>query len=135
MKLSQEQYKEMYAAEMPRSRIGRDCLMAFLVGGAICLIGQILLTLYRDQLAMSEDKAALLTSLSLIALSAILTGFGLYDKIARHAGAGTLVPITGFANAGKLAGAQNISYFLTDGLPTYGNGDTSNAAPDGGDHA
>jgi stage V sporulation protein AC len=99
MQLNQEQYKEIYSAEMPRSKIGRDCLIAFLVGGTICLLGQTMTTLYGAIEGVDKDMASLLTTLSLIALSALLTGIGVYDKISRHAGAGTLVPITGFANA------------------------------------
>jgi len=72
--------------------------MAFLVGGIICCIGQLLINLYKAAGA-EETVAGTLTSVSLVFVSAVLTGFGLYDKIAKHAGAGTLVPITGFANA------------------------------------
>ena len=93
------QYKRIYAAEMPKSELLKDCIAAFFVGGAICLIGQALLTAYTRMEGVSEETAALLTSLTLIALSAVLTGLGVYDKIAKHAGAGTLVPITGFANS------------------------------------
>lgn len=99
MKMTKEEYKDIYMAEMPHSRVGRDCLIAFLVGGAICTLGQGLTMLYASLRGIDEETAALLTTLSLIALSALLTGFGLYDRIARHAGAGTLVPITGFANS------------------------------------
>ena len=74
-----------------------SCVRAFLTGGAICTLGQAIRTFFL--LHFAEDDAALLTSVSLIALSALLTGLGVYDKIARHAGAGTLVPITGFANS------------------------------------
>lgn len=99
MQLNHEQYKELYRAEMPRSKVGKDCLMAFLVGGFICTVGQVFLNVFSNLSGVDEKGAALLTSLTLIAISAILTGFGLYDKIARFAGAGTLVPITGFANS------------------------------------
>jgi len=71
---------------------------AFLIGGTICTIGEALLNLY-SYLGMSEENAAALTSMSLIFLSALLTGLEFYDRIAQHGGAGTLVPITGFANA------------------------------------
>ncbi len=99
MQLNAQEYKAMYTAEMPRSKIGVDCFWAFMVGGFICLIGQMLINAYSLINGVSEDMAALLASLTLIFISAMLTGFGLYDKIARHAGAGTLVPITGFANS------------------------------------
>ena len=99
MKPNSAQYKEIYKAEMPRSNIALDCFWAFVVGGIICLIGQVLLNAYSGIEGIDKDAAALLTSVTLIGLSAILTGFGVYDKIAAFAGAGTLVPITGFANA------------------------------------
>ncbi len=99
MKTDAKQYKEIYTAEMPRSNAVKDCFWAFMVGGLICLIGQLLLGAYGSIAGVDKDTAALLTSATLIALSALLTGFGLYDKVAAFAGAGTLVPITGFANA------------------------------------
>jgi stage V sporulation protein AC len=99
MQLNKEQYRELYSSVMPRSKIGRDCAMAFLVGGLICMLGQGFTKLYSSIEGVDGDAAALLTSLSLIALSALFTGFGIYDRIARRAGAGTLVPITGFANS------------------------------------
>lgn len=72
--------------------------MAFLIGGLICTLGQGMVFLYQ-YLGLSSEKASSLTSITLVFLSAIATGFGVYDKLAKHAGAGTLVPITGFANA------------------------------------
>ena len=99
MQLDKEQYKKLYKKEMPRSKAVRDCVIAFGVGGFICVIGQALLTLYGSIEGIDKDAAALLTSATLIALAAFLTGIGWYDNIARHAGAGTLVPITGFANS------------------------------------
>lgn len=99
MSVNKNQYKEMYTAEMPRSKIGKDCAVAFAVGGAICVLGQLSKDLLLLIKGMDQDTAGLLASVVLIVLSALFTGFGLYDKIARHAGAGTLVPITGFANS------------------------------------
>jgi stage V sporulation protein AC len=75
----------------------KNCLWAFLVGGAICAIGQGLLNLYGQWL--DETDAGTAASMTLVALSALLTGLSLYDNLAKRAGAGTLVPITGFANA------------------------------------
>lgn len=72
--------------------------MGFLCGGAICTLGQVLRNLY-ESLGLSGDDAGTAVSVTLIFLSALLTGLGLFDKLAKHAGAGTLVPITGFANA------------------------------------
>lgn len=82
----------------PNSKVLRNCAMAFLIGGAICTLGQVLTTLFLS-LDLPEKAAKAFVSISLIALSAILTGLKVYDKIAKHGGAGTLVPITGFANA------------------------------------
>ncbi len=93
------EYKELYVSEMPRSNLLKDCAAAFGVGGLICVIGQVFLEFYGRLDGVDKDAAALLTSVTLIALSALLTGLGVYDKIAKRAGAGTLVPITGFANA------------------------------------
>ncbi|MBQ4093739.1 MAG: stage V sporulation protein AC [Oscillospiraceae bacterium] len=94
---TKEEYARINSAAMPRSNVKKDLLCAFLTGGAICTLGQAIRTFFL--LHFAEDDAALLTSVSLIALSALLTGLGVYDKVARHAGAGTLVPITGFANS------------------------------------
>ena len=82
----------------PSSPMGRDCLNAFWVGGLISAIGQGLLNGYQA-LGLDETTAGAAVSISLVLLSAILTGFAVYDDIAKFAGAGTLVPITGFANA------------------------------------
>ena len=82
----------------PKSPVLLNCIKAFLVGGLICTVGQVVVNLLTN--AGMEIKAArLLCSVSLVLLSIILTGFNVYDNIAKHAGAGTLVPITGFANA------------------------------------
>ena len=80
------------------SRMWLDCLKAFLIGGAICTIGQGILTLYLF-LDLSEDTAKTLTSVTLIFIGVLLTALHRYERIAKHGGAGTLVPITGFANA------------------------------------
>ncbi|NLN82415.1 MAG: SpoVA/SpoVAEb family sporulation membrane protein [Clostridiales bacterium] len=82
----------------PRSPILRNCVIAFLVGGLICAIGQVI-TGWVVKLGLGLDDARLIGSSVLIAASAILTAFDVYDNIAKHAGAGTLVPITGFANS------------------------------------
>ena len=82
----------------PKSPIIKDCFNAFWIGGLICAIGQLILNGY-TALGLDETNAGTATSMTLVALSALLTGFSLYDNIAKHAGAGTLVPITGFANA------------------------------------
>ena len=82
----------------PRSPVLKNCVLAFLVGGLLCAVGQVVVELATGA-GMAIKEARLLCSLTLIALSAVLTGLNVYDNIAKHAGAGTLVPITGFANS------------------------------------
>ena len=98
MNMSRAEYSRMVDALAPKSKTGRNCLAAFLVGGLICTLGQVFMNLYMA-LDMSKDNASTAASITLILLSAILSGFAVYDDIAKFAGAGTLVPITGFANA------------------------------------
>ena len=98
MKMTNEEYGELVDRHRGRSPMGKDLLWAFLVGGAICALGQLLLELYL-RAGLSEEDAPCVVSITLIAVGAVLTGFGVYDDIARRAGAGTLVPITGFSNA------------------------------------
>ncbi len=93
-----KKYDAMTKAASPPSPLWKDCLWAFCVGGAICVIGEILRKCYA-RLGLTLTDAATLTSATLIALSAITTALGWYQKLAAKAGAGTLVPITGFANA------------------------------------
>lgn len=98
IKVTETEYQQMAQKASPNSKVLRNCVMAFLIGGAICTLGQALTTLFLS-LDLPEKTAKAFVSISLIALSAILTGLKLYDKAAKHGGAGTLVPITGFANA------------------------------------
>lgn len=98
MELTNQAYKQLADRLAPKSNTPVNCLKAFAIGGGICVLGQALKQLYLS-LGTGEEPAALLTSASLILLSALLTGLGVYDDIAKHAGAGTLVPITGFANS------------------------------------
>ncbi len=96
--MTEKDYLALAEELAPKSPMGKDCLIAFLVGGLICAIGQGFQNFYAG-LGLEKDMAGTATSMTLVALSALLTGLSLYDNIARHAGAGTLVPITGFANA------------------------------------
>lgn len=96
--MTEKQYAKLVAEMAPRSPMGRDCFHAFWIGGLICVIGQAFLNCYTN-LGLDQDAAGTAASMSLVALSALLTGLSLYDNIAKHAGAGTLVPITGFANS------------------------------------
>ena len=98
MKLSAQEYARRVKRAGPNSPLGKDCLWAFCVGGGICLLGETLRQWYLTK-GLDLELAGTLTSCTLIALSAILTTLGLYQKLAARAGAGSLVPITGFANA------------------------------------
>lgn len=98
MRISNKQYDEMVKKASPNSPIVLDCIKAFLIGGAICCFGQLLFYIFRKS-GMSLDESRSLVSVALIIITAILTGIGVFDKIAKHAGAGTIVPITGFANS------------------------------------
>ncbi len=97
--LSKETYKKYADAHAPRSPIGKNCLNAFLIGGLICAIGQAFNDIYRLALGFSADDAGLLSSVTLVFISVLLTALGVFDEIGKVAGAGTLVPITGFANS------------------------------------
>ena len=96
--MTEKEYAKLVKSMQPRSPLGKDCLKAFLIGGLICAIGQLFLNGY-TALGLEREEAGTATSMTLVAISALLTGLSLYDDIAKHAGAGTLVPITGFANA------------------------------------
>lgn len=93
-----KEYDKMTKKASPPSPKAVDCVKAFLIGGTICCIGQALTELY-SLLPIEKDTAKTLTSMTLIVVTAVLTGLAVFPKIAKHAGAGTIVPITGFANA------------------------------------
>ena len=96
--MTDKEYGKLVDDVSPKSPIGKDCLGAFVVGGIICAIGQFFIHFY-TKLGLDKDAAGTAASMSLVVISATLTGLSLYDNIAKFAGAGTLVPITGFANA------------------------------------
>ena len=96
--MTEREYNKLVEDMAPKSPMWKDCLNAFWIGGLICVIGQLFINLY-SYLGLDETNAGTAASMSLVALSALLTGLSLYDDIAKHAGAGTLVPLTGFANA------------------------------------
>ena len=96
--MTEKEYGRLVKEMSPRSPIFKDCMIAFLVGGLICVLGQLAITGY-TALGLEKQDASTAASMSLVALSALLTGLSLYDNVAKFAGAGTLVPITGFANA------------------------------------
>ncbi|MBQ9459488.1 MAG: SpoVA/SpoVAEb family sporulation membrane protein [Oscillospiraceae bacterium] len=98
MEMTPQEYQDYIKRISPKSPLGKDVLFAFATGGAICALGQLMLNGF---LSMGLDKtdAGTAVSVCLVALAALATGMGLYTRLARFAGAGTLVPITGFANA------------------------------------
>jgi stage V sporulation protein AC len=97
-KMTNEEYQKYVDKKTPNSTLIKDIVLAFLVGGLICIVGQLIFDGY-SRLDMSEDIARMGTSATLIFLGAFLTGIGVYDRIAKFAGAGTIVPITGFSNS------------------------------------
>lgn len=99
MKVTKQEYSQMTKKASPNSKLWLNCLKAFLIGGIICTIGQGFIDLYNKVLGLSLDDARTLTSVSLVFLGGLFTSLGIYDNIAKHGGAGTLVPITGFANS------------------------------------
>lgn len=98
MNMTNDEYKRYAERHAPRSRVGRNLLCAFLVGGLICCLGQFFIELY-GAAGLDTENAGTAASVTLIFIAAVLTGLGLYDRLAKHAGAGTLVPITGFSNS------------------------------------
>ena len=96
--MTEKEYADLVKEMMPKSPILKDCINAFWIGGLICVLGQFFVNRYTDW-GMDREMAGTAASMTLVALSALLTGLSLYDNIAKYAGAGTLVPITGFANA------------------------------------
>ena len=96
--MTEKEYGKLVKDMSPKSPILKDCLNAFWIGGLICTLGQLALNGF-TALGLSKTNAGTATSMSLVALSALLTGLSVYDDIAKVAGAGTLVPITGFANS------------------------------------
>lgn len=96
--MTNREYGKLVKEMAPKSPIVKDCIWAFAVGGLICTIGQVFMNLYMAW-GLEKTDAGTAVSMTLVAISALLTGLSLYDDIAKHAGAGTLVPITGFANS------------------------------------
>ena len=96
--MTEKEYARLVGEMSPKSPMWKDCLNAFWIGGLICTLGQLIMAGYL-RIGLDKEKAGTAMSMTLVALSALLTGLSLYDDIAKRAGAGTLVPITGFANA------------------------------------
>ena len=117
MNVTPQQYAVMQKRNEPKSNSKVNIPMAFLTGGLICVIGQLLLEGFL-RLGLDRQAASGWVSVTLVACSAIFTGFGLYERLARHAGAGTLVPITGFANAVTAAAIEARTEGLILGVGT-----------------
>ena len=93
------QYKQLVTRITPKSKVGQGCLRAFWVGGSICVLGQVLIDTSMYFWRFTMTQGACFASITLVFLTALLTGIGVFDVIGKYAGAGTVVPITGFANA------------------------------------
>ena len=96
--MTEKQYDQFTRALSPRSPVWKDCIWAFCVGGAICTLGQVFINWYTS-LGLEKQDASGAASMTLVVIASVLTGIGIFDDIAKHAGCGTLVPITGFANS------------------------------------
>ncbi|MBR5157624.1 MAG: stage V sporulation protein AC [Clostridia bacterium] len=97
-KMTNEQYQKYVDKKTPNSTLLKDVCLAFLIGGFICIIGQLISDGYK-KLGLAKNIVDMATPSTLIFIGAVLTGIGVYDRIAKFAGAGTIVPITGFSNA------------------------------------
>ena len=99
MEINKNTYDKMTKKASPPSPKLKDCILAFLVGGFICALGETLSFIYTEYCKINPESVKLLVPVTLITIAALLTGLGIFEKIAKYAGAGTLVPITGFSNA------------------------------------
>lgn len=99
MKYNKETYKKVVDEHTPKNKCLKNCVMAFIFGGSICTIGEIIKNIFILYFSIPKDEAAVMSSMVLVTLSALLTGIGVYDNLGKVAGAGTIVPITGFANS------------------------------------
>ena len=113
-------YEKLIDKKVPKSKCLKNCIKAFFIGGAICVIGQCFLSYYKTT-GISQETASMLTSVTMVGIGVLLTGLNIYHKIAKHAGAGTLVPITGFANAvsSPAIEAQTEGYILGVGTKIF----------------
>ncbi len=128
--MDSKNYQQLVSNTTPKSPLIKDCIFAFLFGGSICCFGQLLKTVYTN-MGLTEDEVKLAVPTTIIIITAILTGSGLFAKIARYAGAGTAVPITGFANSvvspavefsaeGKILGTGAKMFNLAGPVIVYG---------------
>ena len=128
--MNNKQYRNLVSNTTPKSPLLKDCILAFLFGGAICCFGEILKMLYTNS-GLNTDEVKLAVPLTLVVITAVLTGAGVFDNIAKYAGAGTAVPITGFANSvvspavefsaeGKILGTGAKMFNLAGPVIVYG---------------
>ncbi|WP_102027140.1 stage V sporulation protein AC [Salirhabdus sp. Marseille-P4669] len=115
-KFTAQNYKQAVKPYQPKPNLLINCLKAFVVGGLICVFGQLLMDFYMNVFDFSKKDAANPTASTLILISSLLTGFGVYDKLGQFAGAGSAVPITGFANAITSAALEHRSEGLVLGV-------------------
>ena len=120
-KMNNKEYNEFVKQNTPPSKIGTNCLKAFLVGGLICASGEGLMQLYQNVFNFTQKESSLLVSITLIFISSLLTALNIYPQIAKFAGAGTLVPITGFSNSITAAAleAKTEGYILGVGAKIF----------------
>ena len=118
--MNKQEYNEYCEKKSPKSPIIKNCLFAFFTGGLICTLGQIFINIYK-YFGFSKNDAGTLCSITLVFLSSFLTGLNIYPKIAKYAGAGTIVPITGFANsvASPALEAKSEGYILGVGAKIF----------------
>ncbi len=118
--MTNKEYADYVKSKTPNSKLTINCIKAFVIGGIICVIGQCFLSLY-GYWGLSEEDASAAVTITLVFLSALLTGLDIYPKIAKHAGAGTLVPVTGFANsvAAPALEAKTEGYILGVGAKVF----------------
>lgn len=128
--MDSKQYQNLVHSTTPKSPLLKDCILAFIFGGGICCFGEILKNLYTNT-GLNEDEVKLAVPLTLVVITAVLTGAGVFDNIAKYAGAGTAVPITGFANSvvspavefsaeGKILGTGAKMFNLAGPVIVYG---------------
>jgi stage V sporulation protein AC len=112
--------KELIKRYSPGSTIFKNSFMSFIFGGGICVIGQLLFLLF-ERLSLDEKTSSTLVTVTLIFIAALLTAFGIFDRIAKHAGAGMLVPVTGFSNAvvSQAMDAKSEGYVMGVGAKIY----------------
>lgn len=99
MKFTKQEYSDYVNKKSPKSPVLKDVIFAFLIGGAICTVGQVFSDIYQVVFKLDSESVKTAVPITMVFLGSLLTGLNVYHKIAKYAGAGTIVPITGFANA------------------------------------